>query len=226
MIKVLIIIVITFFCFCFVKAQETNPCVSQAIDKEMFANKLTGKLCNFHSTDNAMCFFDNWSTGSLLMENGETITNKKLRYSSLRNLVLWMRESDFRAAVIDKEMVKSFTLYDKNNLPYAIFEKVKIKQAAVSDSVDYFLQVLASGRVTLYAMQKSDVNKSNNSVTKSTYYYLSKNNVVEKFRPGKRRLMRYLGDEKEKIKAIIKANKLKIRKESQLVSALKIYNKG
>ncbi len=200
-------------------------CIDDTHITENFENKLSGRIYVNNYMDYNIQFFYKWALGDVVMADGQIIKNKYIRYNRYYDELLWLRKSDYKTAIVDKETVNEFIIYAENNAPYAYFKKSRIKNWYQSDSTDVFLQVLTEGNISLYAFRTVMVIKNKNEIYDKNIYYLLINNDYYKIDANRLSLLRTLADKKSQLKQILRRNKLKVRFEPQLIEAIELLNK-
>ncbi|MBN2519130.1 MAG: hypothetical protein JXB17_01380, partial [Bacteroidales bacterium] len=84
-------------------------------NEKYLEEKLVGKIFVNPLVSNNLQFFNEWTIGEIYLQNGKTVKNKYLRYNGYLDYLLWLRKSDYQTAIINRETVAGFKLYDKNN---------------------------------------------------------------------------------------------------------------
>ena len=188
--------------------------------------KLVGRIFVNPLVSNNLQFFNEWTTGEIYLQNGKTVKNKYLRYNGYLDYLLWLRESDYQTAIINRETVAGFKLYDKNNIPFAYFKNLKIKNWYTGDSTKLYLQVLAEGHISLYVHRQIKILNNNNELYKQYIYYICKDGVYHNLSLGRLSLLRFFADNKSKVRSIIRKNHLKVKQEDHLSEFVKLYNES
>lgn len=200
-------------------------CNNNSHFEKNFEEMLSGRANMHRITGNNKEFFCNWTLGDVILANGETVTNKYLRYNGLMDFLLWMRESDYKTAVLDREIVAGFILYDENDEPLAYFKNIKIENRYSEDSTEKYLQVLCEGDISLYACR--NIKKANDygELVQNYFYYLYREGNYKKIKPGKARLLRFFHDDEITVRSIIRTNHLNVKTEEDLIKVIDLYNK-
>jgi len=200
-------------------------CINDDQNIEDFEKKLSGRIYINSFVGHGSQFFNKWTKGYIIMSDGQVIKNKYIRYNRYSDELIWLRNSDYKTAIVDKETVNEFIIYDEENVPYAHFIKARIKNWYQADSTDVFLQVLAEGYVSLYALRTVTVIRNTNEIYNKDEYYLLKKNNFYKIDASRISLLRTLADEEAQVKQILRRNKLKVKFEPQLIEAIELLNK-
>lgn len=206
-----------YFCNCNLDSGKGSEIISQ--------ENLLGKHFIDMYLNNSLQFYGEWAEGNIIMENGSMVTNKSLRYNGLYDDILWKRKSNNQVASIEKSTIKSVELFDVDGKPYMEFEKVHFKNSSLSDQNEVFLQVLAQGKYTLYALRKVAVMPSNNELYTKFKLYLYKDGEFTLVLPKRFSLLISMKGEKQNMKQVLRENKIKVKGESGLIEAVNLYNK-
>lgn len=171
-----------------------------------------------------MVFFKIWNSGDIHLENGYTLKNIMICYDRMEDLLVWVRESDLKMGVVNREIVKGFTINDTlPGLSY-YFEK---ENSIVSWVDDIYFQVMAQGFLTVRSWRK--VQKSTSSSDLSFYdrFYLTINGSTKSFSLNRASFLANLGPYKKEMRQIIRKNHLRITdNEADLIKAVNLFNES
>ena len=201
-------------------------CINNEINEKNFEEKIIAKIFVNQFIGNNFQFFNTWAPGDIYLNDGCVIKNELLRYNTYTGDLLWLRKTDYQTGVVNKQVIMGFTLYDQNNLPFAKFKKLKTKNWYSLDSANIFFHVLAEGELSLYANRKSQSLKTTNEIIEKDEYYLLRNGILSNFIPNRYILYRLMGEDKPKMRSVIRSEHLRVRKEPQLIRAIDLYNKN
>ena len=168
-------------------------------------------------------YFNNWSPGRIMLENGEIIENMTLRYDMYTDELLWQRTSDFQIGVVNKEIVKGFDFYGNGIQPEISFVKRKLRS---TDTKNVYLQVLAEGDLNFYVFRNLVSAAGENRTVDNTKYYIFSYPVqYTQVRLNRKSLLNLPGVGKEIIQAIIRTNHLSPGgNEADFTKAVYYYN--
>jgi hypothetical protein len=171
-------------------------------------------------------YFGPWSTGEVILQNGDIITHiPLLRYEQYSHELLWLRKRDMKTGIFNKDQVKAFNLFDESNNFEASFVKIRTKLKFDSDSTDRYMQVLESGKFTLYVYRSVIKAVSEFVLVDNTKYLIFNNGQYTLVSLNRRSLMQIPTIDKYRMKLVIKSNNLKVkRNEPDFVRAVKLYN--
>jgi hypothetical protein len=187
---------------------------------------LTAKIYISPSLNRKELYYGSWGIGEVELIDGTVVKDKILRYNGYLDELVWLRDADKKTGLVDKQLVKSFRIFNKEYGSIDFFKKFKIKHWYSLDTSVVYMHVLAEGKLSLYVSRKIiQMSNSQEYVTKHEYYLYRDSNFIP-FKPNRVYFLQILGSEKEKMKLILRVNHLKVRKENQLLRAIEIYNKN
>jgi hypothetical protein len=201
-------------------------CVEDINITENFEEKLSGRYFVSRIMDYGSQFFYKWANGDVIMNDGRIIRNEYIRYNRYSDELIWLRKSDYKTALLDKETIDEFIIYTEDDAPYAHFIKARIKKWYQFDSTDVFLQVLTEGHISLYVNRTVTVIRNKIEIYDKDIYYLMIDNDYYRIDASRRGLMRALPQNKTELKQIIRRNKLKVKSEPHLVKTIELLNKS
>ncbi len=200
-------------------------CVEDISMTENFQKRLSGRYFVSRTMNYGSQFYYKWANGDVIMNDGQIIRNKYIRYNRYYDELIWLRKSDYKTALMEKETIDEFIIYAEDNTPYAHFIKTRIKKWYQFDSTDVFLQVLTEGYISLYAFRTVTVIRNKIEIYDKDIYYLLMNNEYYRIDASRLGLMRALPQNKTELKQIIRKNKLKVKSEPHLIKAIELLNK-
>jgi hypothetical protein len=205
---------------------QDNSCVCKGSSEIIPENEslLTGKAFNNKFVSNNVQYFNSWSIGTIYLKDSTIVKNKYLRYNALLDEILWMRNSDYQVAVLERSKIDKVEFFDKGKNLIVTFEKVDHKNIQHPENEDMFLQLLVTGEVNLYKKAEVVENKSNAELVKRDFYFLYKNGEYINFQNKRILFVRAFGADKKLIRHILRSNFFMVRNESNLIKAVEIYN--
>ena len=197
---------------------------SSTIDK-MLGEKLLARVYLNTQVSNNIQYFNNWSPGDVVLLDGNTVKNELLRYNSFIDELIWLRANDYSRGIIYKSTVKEFVLYNDKHVPFAYFKRIKFKNWYSVDTTDTYLQVLEEGKLSLYVRRRVlNINKSTKELVPKDIFFMKIDGQYYSFSPNRINLFRLMKENKEKMKTIVRGGHFKIRREPELIQAIKKYN--
>lgn len=172
-------------------------------------------------------YFNTWSPGEVVLSNGEKVTGISLRYQKYLDELLWLRNSDFRTAIVSKSIVSGFIIYDENQQTMGRFTKKSIKLPGTVP-FDAYVEVLAEGRLDFYVFRNVVKAISESRFVDNTTYYVSLDDGgMRTIRLRRRSLIKLPGIDSELMKNIIRTNHIAFHKdEAQVAAAVRLYNEA
>ena len=173
---------------------------------------------------------ENFQVGVLELHDGKTSTDVMLRYNIAKDLFEILRNDD--TLTLNRPFAVKYVYLDDKTY---IFDP-KFRENAERSQNGYF-QLKVEGKLSLYIKHRKKLsydsftaNYKGGSGTKE-YYYVDKIGFVGKSENGKvflitstKSLLNNLKDHKTEVKGFIKANKIKVKKETDLVKVVEYYN--
>jgi hypothetical protein len=223
----LLTLIILFLNSSFVLSQKNSAnCSTTVADSSIFEENMLGEFPGIiESNKNAVFYNPDWRMGTIVLENNKIITNKYLNYHQLNGQLYWIRTPDYRQIILNKEKVKEIIIYAKDNSKEEVFRKIIFTPWYKPSSISEYLQVLAEGKINLYAYRRVEMNVSNNETVHFTDYYIQINQKnIEHLKRGRWALYANVGDYKTLMKKIVRGNHLSIRHEDDLIRAIDLFN--
>jgi hypothetical protein len=206
-------------------SQNKCACLVDNPSEELLEDKILAQNYSLRVLSPEIQFYNDWTLGDIMLTSGSVIHNKLLRYNGFMDALFWMRKKDYQAAVIEKNTIASFLLYNDEHEPYAFFKRLKIKNLFGKDSSDVFLEVLTEGKLSLYAWRKVGVINNVDEYSSDYRFYLWKDGIMYPLGLRQRSLLKLMGAEKPIMRGIIRENNLNVSNESQMIKAIELYNK-
>jgi len=187
--------------------------------------KPTGLKGNFY-------LHDEWQYGYFIMTDGYTSDEYQLKYDlENHNLEIMVKN---KTKVLDLGRLDSFKWFDIENNRTSIFSNCDNFKIDEIPLIGVF-EILYMGKVSLlskteFKIKKATYNialdigdRSDKVLKQKEYYYSSDNNVYE-LGTSKSDIMEVFIDKSEEIKRFIGEEKLKLKKENDLIKAFAFYN--
>jgi hypothetical protein len=193
---------------------------------KIYEEKIMAKAIIDNSLNNNNQYLSNWSKGDILFVDGAIVKNVFLRYNAFTDQLMWLREPEYRTGIIYKPFISGFKITDKSNISSSLYKKTNIKNWYSADSLSVFLKVLAEGPISLYIYEHLKKLRTSDEMFQDNEYILLKGGTFHKLKANRLSLFRLMGDDKPKMKSIVRSQHLKVRKEDQLIKAIELYNKS
>ena len=170
--------------------------------------------------------FDKWIKGAATISKG-TYNELELKLDSYSNTLLFKKEDDSYEFQDD---VASFVLKPiaSDSASYMYFKK---GYSGPGLNPKQYVQVLVDGKVNLcksVAKSLAEVSQINKGIvqsfTKTDRYYIIKNNTARLIKLNKNEVLNVLSEKQEQIDAFIRAEKLSLKRESDLIKVIHYYN--
>lgn len=169
-------------------------------------------------------YFNNWKPGEVMLNNGDVIKSIYIRYDMYLDQLLWVRKSDFKPGILNKDYITGFRLYDDKNNLLAEFFKKKINLPG-TNSTDAFFQIMVSGEVSLYIYRNVKIKTNDYKLSDNTKYLVTAGGRDFLLTLNRHSLLNIPVIQKTEMKNILRTNRIFLRKkELELIRALGLYN--
>ena len=178
-----------------------------------------------------------WARGDVRLSNGKTVTGQLLRYHGMLDELIWLPGAGMPEVRTEKAMVDGFTLNHPEDAPPAVFEKITVPARTSGNGNMLFLQRLYDGGITLLAhrqvIQTRTIPRTVDGrttyipfVEPSPVYYLSlPGEGVRVLRQmNNRALLTLFPGMRDEINALLRAERIRIRTEEDLIRAVKLID--
>lgn len=171
---------------------------------------------------------EEWLPARIVLDDGLVIKNLKLKLDLVRNLPLFYRNDSAFEFIVPVKEFKLYTLAGDSLL----FRKGYPASEAVQPNT--YLEVLSEGKLTLLKKHSKTItiSKAYNSAvaleeftTTTPLFYLQKENRLYPLRRNRETLLRdLLKEDWTQLSDFINAQKLNLKKESDILSLVRYYN--
>ena len=202
----------------------------------VFEPRLSGEVFHMKSGFIGKQFYnEDWTPATLKLNSGELIYNKKLKYNSLLDELIWLQDNSFRQIKLEKHFISEFWFNTSPGVS-AHFKKVKAKFQQMTDSAEIFIEVLQERPAELLVFRsvrmeghedevKNGVLYTHEILKPFPIYFLrlpdQSRITLQKIR--KRILLKALNENnRAKIKEIIQQNHLSLRNEKDLIQLVNL----
>ncbi|WPP49675.1 hypothetical protein [Catalinimonas niigatensis] len=217
----------------------SNPAKQQNLDnlaKDGYSGMVQTYDTRYEGVKGSPYLTKNWLEGKVELEEGRSITNIELLYNVYTDELIG-RNKGKKPVVIDRGMVRSFTMGKKDNANMGDFIKVDYLDYQLEDVKEHqYVQELYKGETALYAVNKKLLKKANYegaysagekydefSALQADYYFVNPEGEVYKFKPNKRSVVRAMKDKKEAISNYIEVENLNLNERDDLVKLVMYY---
>ncbi|MBN1927441.1 MAG: hypothetical protein JW798_16530, partial [Prolixibacteraceae bacterium] len=168
---------------------------------------------------------DDWQLGDITLVNGEIAYDIKLRLNIIENQLVFYNEGLLRVFSIDKKTLSSFTMKNKPGDRLRNFKKYSGAPISFKLIKNDLIEILHEGNISLYVKHLADVIDSNDLNSKSKvypkkFYFIQVGDKIVEIRGNTRSVLKYFPENKQQLKKIITANKLRKRREINLVKLI------
>jgi hypothetical protein len=159
--------------------------------------------------DNSTWFNKDWLTADILMENGEIVRNKEVKYSGMLDELIWNEPQSNTAIKLDKAAINSFHYLNYKGDTSIYFRRLRIKREMVADSSDIYGELIYSGKLSLfvlhtYFIERREVSAINGVYAENdiyaevpVYYFKLQNNIITGMKKLTKKNLSVLAPEKK-----------------------------
>ena len=170
-------------------------------------------------------YLQDWTNGEIYLNNGGFIPNVILRYDRYLDQLLWMRMSDYRKGVLNKDIINGFKLYKEWIIPESVYTKKRIELPWI-DSTEVFLQVMVEGEISMYVYRKVKKEPVEFKLMDNTKYILESAGKVYAVPLRRKSLLEMPFIVKAEMKKVLRKYRIAVmNNEKGMADAIDLYNK-
>jgi len=213
--------------FILCQAQKDCHCNYYNVSEEVLEDKITGIAL---SDENIKLpegeIYNQWSRGDIILNNGEKITNRIIRYDGISDQLVASEVSENVKLVVEKSTITGFDIKLFNSDSILHYIKLTYQDIFSSEFEDGYAQVLVSGKTSLYAVRRlQHIGATFNLEQNYSYIIVKEDGTIIHFLLFSRRYIAGLFPEKKSIfKSQLRKQSNRIRNETQLIKAIKLFN--
>jgi len=217
---------------------QTNALTKIPETDSIFFPRLTGETyIQNRGYEGEQYYNIDFAESDILLTNGKMLYGEKLKYNGLIDEVIWLNTSNLKFFKLDKFSISDFWL--KNIKGKTIhFKRINLTEPTLDNQSDIFVEVMVEGKVSLYIQRRIDTydtrvvekdSKFYNSrkIRPNPLYYikLPSNRYLILNRLSRNSFLKLFPEQKKPILKILKANHLRCKSESELISIIELMNK-
>ncbi len=218
-----------FLLFPNIKSQELL--LASELYPELRYHSLKGEVFffDYRQVKGSPYLLDEWMTGDIYLDDGNTIQNVKLKLDVYAHRILAYQDHLKRVVITEKKHIAEFTLMEDGTE-----ERFKKIVGVNSKSKVYdgcYFKVLTEGIFSLYKLDYKDLlplqSQSKTFVDEfidETAYFVARNNEYRQIRLSKAYFILNFPEYKIQMKKFIRKNKLRMKKEKDFVVAVDHLN--
>jgi hypothetical protein len=198
---------------------------------ELKFSDLTGTIYykTYNQVKGSAFLDDNYRTGRIILVNGNSIENVKLKIDLFANELIVYQDVKQQQVIVDKDAVKGFELINLNESEkYVRVQGIKSKNAGNFGS---FVRVLTEGKNSFYKLQYKEQIPIQNpkdlylyEFHDKTEYHLFLGNKDEKVKLNRATFKRLYPTHKIEIRKFIHQSKIKVRDEIGFAKVVEFVN--
>ena len=175
--------------------------------------------------------FEDWLPGEVFMKNKQRFIIKELNYNCHANEVAYLDPSSRAVMLINKYGIELFLM--KSGADTLVFVQLQLQE----DEIPVFAKLLYQGESTLYRVYEKEFieasykgaysadRRYDEFIDKSSFYFSGPDDAFPaKLKQSKKQVLAAFPGAEDKLSAYMKAEKLDLKHEEDLVRLLKYYD--
>jgi hypothetical protein len=186
--------------------------------------KLFGTVIE-QSPDPGQFYYEEWRKGSVLMSSGKTVAEEFLKYNGFLDKFFIYKPMTRKLIILNDEEIREVYLTDNNTGETNHFVRKRVKNPYAADSVDTYLEVLATGPNSLYARRNMEYFPALHDYGPATRYYVSLSDLsMHQVDPRNKNFLILTGKMEEVLKTQLRRARLNIKRERDFIQVIDLYN--
>lgn len=170
-------------------------------------------------------YYEEWRKGSVLLLSGKTVAEEFLKYNGFLDKFFVYKPVTGKLVILNDEEIREVNLTDNNTGDTNQFIRKRIKNPYAADSVDTYLEVLATGPNSLYARRIMEYFPASHNYKPATRYYVSMSDLsMHQVDPRNKNFLILTGKTEEVLKTQLRKARLNIRRENDFIQVVNLYN--
>ena len=170
-------------------------------------------------------YYDEWRKGSVLLLSGKTIAEELLKYNGFLDKFFVYKSMKGKLVILNDEEIREVNLTDNITGGTNHFIRKRVKNPYAADSVDTYLEVLATGPTSLFARRKMEYLPASHNYIPATRYYVSMPDLsMHQVDPRNKNFLILTGKMEEALKTQLRKARLNIKRESDFIQVVNLYN--
>lgn len=217
--------IVLLFCTCIIScfiAKAQLPYCTDDNHVPIVQEKIIGAEFRHPAMYDTSVFYSDWVKGTIVCENSNTINNLNFRYFCLKDQLIWMRKSDYKMAIVNKETIRSFHYFTDKNKPVKF---VKLDSISLFTKWNPILtRVLYEGDCILYVWHRWSLNP-NGTVEYNDKYILKKDGKYYHVRKNKHSFYKIFDANKKVVRKATRKHKFFIPSENEMIQLVQCIDK-
>jgi hypothetical protein len=170
--------------------------------------------------------YGQWRYGNIILNNGEVIYGKLMHYDGLNDQLIIDSKNPAIKLTVEKYTIQGFNMEILNSDRIIRFRRIRVKGKHLTDYQDVFLQVLLSGKNTLYVYRKLTKTLQVNGIVRNYVYFLKREDgsMASFVKPSRKSLLDLFPEKRDLFRMHLRKIHNHVRNEEQLILALDMIN--
>jgi len=186
--------------------------------------KLFGTVIE-QSPDPGQFYYEEWRKGSVLMSSGKTVAEEFLKYNGFLDKFFVYKPLTGKLVILNDEEIREVNLTDNITGGTNHFIRKRVINPYAADSIDTYLEVLATGPTSLFARRIMEYFPASHNYAPATRYYVSMSDLsMHQVDPRIKNFLILTGNLEEDLKTQLRKARLKIKRERDFIQVVNLYN--
>lgn len=170
-------------------------------------------------------YYEAWRKGSVLLLSGKTVAEEFLKYNGFLDNFFVYKSVTGKLVILNDEEIREVNLVDNITGGTNRFIRKRIKNPYAADSVNTYLELLATGPASLFARRIMEYFPASHNYKPATRYYISMPDLsMQQVDPRNKNFLILTGDMGETLKTQLRKARLNIKRERDFIQAVNLYN--
>ena len=170
-------------------------------------------------------YYEKWRKGSVLLLSGKTVAEEFLKYNGFLDKFFVYKPLTGKLVILNDEEIREVNLADNITGGTNHFIRKRVKNPYAGDSVDTYLEVLATGPASLFARRKMEYFPASHNYLPATKYYISMPDPgMHQVDPRNKNFLILTKNMEEVLKPQLRKARLNIKRERDFIQVVNLYN--
>lgn len=202
---------------------HSQPCNNNGNDVTKYTGaKPTGTYTPHTTGLEERHYLHDWAKGQVFYSTGDIVNQIYLRYDCTNDNILWMRNNDFKIAILHTDHVRKIQYKTAQNKT-VVLEKKYLPGIAFATG-ETFMHLMAKGNVSLYKIYKYERIPNSKEIHKKNAYIVLKEGHYHHLKTKKRSLKEIFNQNQQAITALLQKNNFDLTQEKDLIRVFDLIN--
>ncbi|MDF9795395.1 hypothetical protein OKW21_000658 [Catalinimonas alkaloidigena] len=215
-------------------AQEENAPVHQQEIEKLGSDMAQSYASRYEGVKGSPYFTEKWISGEIEFDDRSKYDDVELLYNVYEDELL-ARDKGGNPVIVNKEIVRSFTMGKNDNTNMGNFLKADYLEYELDDVDDsQYVQELYKGEGALYAVNKKSLGQNSSAENrgdtydaftelKADYYFISPSGKIHQLEPEQNSILKAMSARREAVGNYIEEQNLDLNERNDLVELVMFY---